>query len=113
MIEYLLTSAVIFAVLTAWQYVDYRYRRFANDNPALGPFRPEAGCGDGCSCSQGRIKNIPPCTPKHFLSKQHSEHHPHSHNYTQPDQRVFQPGSKRERHAAGGLRLGNTALRRR
>ena len=34
MIEFLLTSAVIFAVLTAWQYVDYRYRRFANDNPA-------------------------------------------------------------------------------
>lgn len=53
MIEFLLTSTVIFAVLTAWQYVDYRYRRFANDNPALGPFRPEAGCGDGCSCSQG------------------------------------------------------------
>ena len=53
MFEFLLTSVVIFAVLTAWQYVEYRYRRFANDNPALGPFRPEPGCGEGCSCSQG------------------------------------------------------------
>ena len=53
MIDFLLTSAVIFAVLTVWLYVDHRYRRFANENPALGPFRPEAGCGDGCSCSQG------------------------------------------------------------
>jgi hypothetical protein len=53
MYEFILTSAVIFLVLIAWQYVEYRYRRFANDNPALGPFRPEPGCGEGCSCSQG------------------------------------------------------------
>ena len=53
MYEFLLTSAVIFAVLAGWQYVEYRYRRFANNNPALGPFRPEPGCGEGCSCSQG------------------------------------------------------------
>ncbi|MCB1772213.1 MAG: chemotaxis protein [Gammaproteobacteria bacterium] len=53
MIEFLLTSGVIFAVLTGWQYVEHRYRRFANDHPALGPFRPEPGCGGGCSCSGG------------------------------------------------------------
>lgn len=53
MYEFILTSAVIFAVLVAWQYVEYRYRRFANDHPTLGPFRPEPGCGEGCGCSQG------------------------------------------------------------
>jgi hypothetical protein len=53
MVEFLLTSAVIFLVLGGWQYVEYRYRRFANDNPSLGPYRPEGGCGDGCACSQG------------------------------------------------------------
>jgi hypothetical protein len=53
MLEFLLTSAVIFGVLTIWQYVEYRYRCFAEANPKLGPYRPEPGCGEGCSCSQG------------------------------------------------------------
>lgn len=53
MVEFLLTSAVIFAVMVGWQYVEYIYRRFADANPALGPFRAEPGCGKGCSCSSG------------------------------------------------------------
>jgi hypothetical protein len=53
MVEFLLTSAVIFVVMVGWQYVEYLYRRFAKHNPALGPFRAEPGCGEGCACGSG------------------------------------------------------------
>lgn len=66
MVEFMLTSGVIFLVLTGWQYVEHRYRRFAEDNPALGPYRPEGGCGDGCSCSGGgcTVDQQPPASQR-------------------------------------------------
>lgn len=53
MVEFVMTSVLIFAVMVGWLYVQDLYRRFAQRNPGLGPFRGEAGCGGGCSCSQG------------------------------------------------------------
>jgi hypothetical protein len=48
---YLITVALIFAIMLAGIAVDRLYRRFATRNPQLGPFRPEKpGCG---SCSGG------------------------------------------------------------
>ncbi|MBA3032303.1 MAG: hypothetical protein KKF85_12910 [Gammaproteobacteria bacterium] len=57
---YLITIAVIFALLLAGIGVDRLYRKFAARNPQLGPFRSAEGCGccsskkscgDGTSCS--------------------------------------------------------------
>lgn len=51
---YLITVALIFAIMAAGVGVDRLYRRFAARNPQLGPFRREKpGCGacsggDGC-----------------------------------------------------------------
>ncbi|MBK5914707.1 hypothetical protein [Rhodocyclus purpureus] len=43
---YLATIAAVFALLVAGIGVDRLYRRFAAQNPELGPFRSS----DGCSC---------------------------------------------------------------
>lgn len=57
MANFLIASAVILAVLLGWLEVQRRYRRFAANNPHLGPFRTgEGGCG-GCSCGGGHCKN--------------------------------------------------------
>lgn len=53
MVEFVMTSVLIFAVMVGWLYVQELYQRFAQRNPGLGPFRGEAGCGGGCSCSKG------------------------------------------------------------
>jgi hypothetical protein len=55
MVDFLLASGVILAVLIGWLYVQDLYRRFAARHPELGPFRAEGqgGCGN-CSCSGGR-----------------------------------------------------------
>lgn len=52
MVDYLLACAVVFVVLAAWQLIEHGYRRFARRHPGLGPYRPEAGCGD-CACGTG------------------------------------------------------------
>lgn len=59
MADFLLTSLVIFAVLSGWLYVQELYRGFARRHPELGPFRREEGCG-GCSCRQGGCTVEPP-----------------------------------------------------
>jgi hypothetical protein len=59
--DFLLASAVIFFVLVAWQLIEYGYRRFARRHPGLGPYRPEAGCGD-CACGQGGCSTPNPST---------------------------------------------------
>ncbi len=57
MLDYLLACGVIFVVLYGWLSVQALYRRFANNNPQLGPFREEGGgCGGSCSCSGGSCK---------------------------------------------------------
>ena len=53
MVEFLMTSVVIFTVMVGWLYVQDLYRRFAQRHPELGPFRGEGGCGGSCSCKQG------------------------------------------------------------
>jgi hypothetical protein len=53
-IDALIASAVILAILLGGLAVDAFYRRFARRHPDLGPFRPEGGCGGGCRCSGGR-----------------------------------------------------------
>ena len=54
MIEALLASAAILAILLAGLTVDAAYQRFARRNPRLGPYRAQGGCGGGCRCSGGR-----------------------------------------------------------
>jgi hypothetical protein len=46
----LLTIGFIFAVTIGGILVERLYRRFARDNPQLGPFRKE-GKQDCCSCA--------------------------------------------------------------
>jgi len=53
MVEFVMSSGVIFLILVGWLYVQETYRRFAERHPGLGPFRQEGGCDGGCSCSQG------------------------------------------------------------
>jgi hypothetical protein len=53
MVEFILTSLVIFSVMVGWLYVQDLYRRFAQRHPELGPFRGEGGCDGACSCRQG------------------------------------------------------------
>ncbi len=48
---YLVTIALIFAILLAGIGVDRLYRRFAARNPQLGPFRKEADGKCGCCAS--------------------------------------------------------------
>jgi hypothetical protein len=60
MVEFVLTSAVIFAVMVGWLYVQDLYRRFARQNPELGPFRKEGGCDGSCSCQQGSCPTAQP-----------------------------------------------------
>jgi hypothetical protein len=60
MAEFFLTSMVIFAVMVAWLYVQDLYRRFAQRNPELGPFRGEDGCGGSCSCQHGSCSTPAP-----------------------------------------------------
>jgi hypothetical protein len=48
---YLLTIAIIFAVMLAGIAVDRAYKAFAAKHPQLGPFR-KGGCGS-CSCHGG------------------------------------------------------------
>lgn len=48
---YLVTIAIIFAVMLAGIAVDRLYRAFAAKHPQLGPFR-KSGCGS-CSCHGG------------------------------------------------------------
>jgi hypothetical protein len=52
-IEALVASAAILAILLGGLGVDALYRRFARRHPELGPFRPEGGCGGGCRCRGG------------------------------------------------------------
>ena len=53
MVEFALASLVIFVVMVAWLYVQDRYRRFAQRNPGLGPYRSDSGCDGSCSCRHG------------------------------------------------------------
>ncbi len=53
MVKFLLASLVILVVMVAWLYVQDLYRRFAQRNPGLGPFRSEGACDGSCSCQQG------------------------------------------------------------
>ena len=53
---YLIAIALIFAVVVGGILVERLYRRFADTNPQLGPFRPEgkqdcAGCVAGSGCA--------------------------------------------------------------
>lgn len=50
MTTYLVTIAIVFAVMFGGICVDRIYRRFAARNPQLGPFREGAKCG---SCAAG------------------------------------------------------------
>lgn len=50
MTQYLVTVALVFAILAVGIAVDRAYRRFARRNPGLGPFRDgDHACG---SCAQ-------------------------------------------------------------
>jgi len=48
MLSWLLTMALIFALLIAGIGVDRLYRAFAARHPQLGPFRKGHGCCGGC-----------------------------------------------------------------
>jgi hypothetical protein len=48
MVDVLIASGVIFAVLGGWLWVQASYRRFAARYPELGPFRPNSACGGSC-----------------------------------------------------------------
>ena len=47
---YVITIALIFAIMLLGIAVDRLYRNFAARHPQLGPFRKSSGCG---SCSGG------------------------------------------------------------
>jgi hypothetical protein len=53
--KYLLSIAIIPALLFGWIAVQGIYRRFARRHPELGPFRSESGgcgsCSGGSGCS--------------------------------------------------------------
>lgn len=54
MVDVLVASGVIFAVLGGWLWVQALYRRFAMQHPELGPFRPDSACGGSCeACGTG------------------------------------------------------------
>lgn len=51
MARLIVATAVIFAVLVGWIWVQGAYARFAARHPELGPYRGEGGaCAGGC-CS--------------------------------------------------------------
>ncbi len=50
MVNFLLASLIIFAVLIGWVWVQQIYAAFATRHPELGPFRRNDG---GCSCGSG------------------------------------------------------------
>jgi len=53
MARVLIASAVIFAVLAGWIWIQQAYAAFARQNPSLGPYRQEGGCaGGGCNCGR-------------------------------------------------------------
>jgi hypothetical protein len=57
MATYLITIALIFAIMLAGIGIERLYRRFAAKHPQLGPFRQsDRGCGScsaGSNCSSG------------------------------------------------------------
>ena len=51
MLPWLITMALIFALMLGGIWVDRLYRGFAARHPQLGPYRKGrcgGGCGDGC-----------------------------------------------------------------
>ncbi len=60
MSTYLITVALIFAVMLLGIGVDRLYRRFAARNPQLGPFRSEkpscGACSGGSGCEGGHCE---------------------------------------------------------
>jgi len=68
MAEFLAASVVIFAVMVGWLYVQDLYRRFAQRNPELGPFRSEGGCDGSCSCHQGTCRTPEPIQEKPVIA---------------------------------------------
>jgi len=61
MLDFILSSAIILAVLSAWVGVEGLYRRFAARHPERGPYRePQSGCSGGCcSCSGDSCTTTP------------------------------------------------------
>jgi hypothetical protein len=53
MVNFLLASLMIFAVLVGWVWVQRIYAAFAARHPQLGPFRSADG---GCSCGSGHCE---------------------------------------------------------
>ncbi len=58
MTTYLIAIGLIFAIMAGGIFVQRLYRRYAQNNPELGPFRDEnSGCGSctaGSGCSSSR-----------------------------------------------------------
>ena len=60
---YVITIALIFAILLLGIVVDRLYRVFAARHPQLGPFRKSDGCGC-CSAGSGCSSNDKSCGTK-------------------------------------------------
>lgn len=53
MLDFIIASALIMAMLVGWILVQQLARRFARRHPEFGPYVEKRGCGDSCSCSGG------------------------------------------------------------
>ncbi|HHH38347.1 MAG TPA: chemotaxis protein [Sedimenticola sp.] len=54
MLEYLVASGLILALLSGWLLVQHLARDFSRRHPEFGPHREEGGgCGGNCACSGG------------------------------------------------------------
>ena len=60
MLDFLLASLVIMAVLSGWVVVQQMARRFAERHPEFGPYRERGGCGGHCTCGGGNCKGDGP-----------------------------------------------------
>ncbi len=53
MLDFIIASGLIMAILTGWILVQQLARRFAHRHPEFGPYVEKRGCGGSCSCSGG------------------------------------------------------------
>jgi hypothetical protein len=54
MVDFVIASVAILALLCGWLFVQQLARRFAAQHPEFGPAREEgSGCGHSCLCTGG------------------------------------------------------------
>jgi len=58
MVDFIIASVAILALLSCWLFVQQLARRYADRHPEFGPAKEEgSGCGKSCMCAGGSCSN--------------------------------------------------------